>query len=645
MILEKLKVKNFRQYYGEQELEFATGSKNVTVINGSNGAGKTNLFSAINWCLYGPVGNGSAGELVNKRALSEAAGKKIDADVELRFRHVDSDGESTSYVAYRSTRDPQILSLSRVSRKGLEDITNPILVLNTILPSNVRTYFFFDGEKIDDFAKPEHEAEVKDAVYSVLQLQILERAQGHLTSIGDEYERDLKKLDPDEALTRAIEDRQEKAEEKKQAESELDTARKEVHAAQLLVKALDAELLKQADIRSDVKRRQELESQKTEYEQNLDEITDNLKDLGTTAYLILGRNAIRAAISTIDEKRNRGEIPSGIREQFIRDLLEKAICVCGRSLGPAEITKFEELITKAIPSNLENKLLETGGLLRAIEARSEDALRAISTEKRRKAELEEKLNQVIREQDEITTRLSNKGEQNIEALEAKRADANRKASELLIDIGRHEENIRRLDKEIRSLEDDLKRAQGLQGKAKLIQEKLALSRGSARAISEVYELFGKLMRDKIQKEAQEIFSKLVWKESQFTKVELSDDYHLSVLDRWGMPARPELSAGERQLLSLAFIVALSRANGADSTAPMVMDTPFGRLDTIPRENICRHLPRLVEQFVLFVTGEELHGTAREVLAGNVGREYSLDWNKSTGCTRIVDGRLGRGAGA
>ena len=54
MKLERITLENFRQYFGKQRLEFSRDpQKNVTVIHGVNGAGKTSMFLAINWCLYG----------------------------------------------------------------------------------------------------------------------------------------------------------------------------------------------------------------------------------------------------------------------------------------------------------------------------------------------------------------------------------------------------------------------------------------------------------------------------------------------------------------------------------------------------------------------------------------------------------------
>ena len=53
MILDSMKLVNYRQYRN-QEICFSSGddSRHITVIEGPNGSGKTNLLNAITWCLY-----------------------------------------------------------------------------------------------------------------------------------------------------------------------------------------------------------------------------------------------------------------------------------------------------------------------------------------------------------------------------------------------------------------------------------------------------------------------------------------------------------------------------------------------------------------------------------------------------------------
>ncbi|WP_231556193.1 AAA family ATPase [Gillisia sp. Hel_I_29] len=54
MKFSKIDIENFRQYYGNVPINLATdGQKNIVVIGGRNGYGKTNLLMSIVWCLYG----------------------------------------------------------------------------------------------------------------------------------------------------------------------------------------------------------------------------------------------------------------------------------------------------------------------------------------------------------------------------------------------------------------------------------------------------------------------------------------------------------------------------------------------------------------------------------------------------------------
>jgi len=97
MILERITIENFRQYFGKQRLTFARDARrHVTVIHGVNGAGKTSLFLAINWCLYGKSSEDvkvidNVGQLMSKEAVEQAkTGARVQTSVELAFSH---DGE------------------------------------------------------------------------------------------------------------------------------------------------------------------------------------------------------------------------------------------------------------------------------------------------------------------------------------------------------------------------------------------------------------------------------------------------------------------------------------------------------------------------------------------------------------------------
>jgi len=89
-----LSVRNWRQFEGEaQKIEFASDpDRNVTVIHGANGSGKTALLNALTWAFHGHLTDALAmhDNLVNRRAIAEAKpGERVDAVVNVRFEHGD----------------------------------------------------------------------------------------------------------------------------------------------------------------------------------------------------------------------------------------------------------------------------------------------------------------------------------------------------------------------------------------------------------------------------------------------------------------------------------------------------------------------------------------------------------------------------
>ena len=65
---------NFRQFYNKAEIIFSTNKeKNITLIHGENGVGKTTILNSILWCLYGKLTSDfeRPQELVSLQAVKE----------------------------------------------------------------------------------------------------------------------------------------------------------------------------------------------------------------------------------------------------------------------------------------------------------------------------------------------------------------------------------------------------------------------------------------------------------------------------------------------------------------------------------------------------------------------------------------------
>src|SRR4051812_43401405 len=104
MLIEFIKISNWRSFYGDNDIVVSTKTdKNVTLIRAENGVGKTSLLAAINWCFFGILPSESEFEdpksLVNK--FAQENDQATTTSVEIDFRH---DGKS--YRAWRRYDQP-----------------------------------------------------------------------------------------------------------------------------------------------------------------------------------------------------------------------------------------------------------------------------------------------------------------------------------------------------------------------------------------------------------------------------------------------------------------------------------------------------------------------------------------------------------
>ena len=645
MKLDNITLKNFRQYYGQQRLSFAKDDeKRITLIHGVNGAGKTSLFLATNWCLYGKLPDmETVGELISKEAIERAqAGETINASVELSFLH---GGER--YMVRRALEGTK-QGDGGVQLKNLDDfvmmrtgsdgqwkkVENPVGTMNAILPVNVREYFLFDGEKIDNFAKPEASREIKDAIYLVLKLEVLERAAKHLGTAAKDYRRELKEKSGGE-LRKLLE-------EEEKARAELDQNQAKILELGQGIKNAErhkgdiAQRLREMEAAKALQTQRELiEASLKENRSSLQRDILTIRDLATSGYLNVVIPAIDKALQTLDEARNRGEIPSNIRRQFVEDLLEQMKCICGRPIndGSPEHERIRRLFESSVPNALEDDISTTSSALKNFHDLAERRLADLDATSQHRVELVDTIKSLEAQLDDVKRQLKESPE-DISALEKKLEEYEADMQSNSLNIGSLVTKNEGLDARIKALEKQIGRLRKEEQKLRLLGTKLNLAQQAADMISELYELSADQMRQKIEAKTKEIFQQLAWKEGHFKDVQLDENFNLEVIDRYNKTMKAELSAGERQVLSLSFIAAMSRIS--EEEAPLVMDTPFGRLSEDHRNTITKYLPKLADQLVLFVTDTEMVGEARANIEPAIGAQYRLSFNTSNGCTEIVE---------
>ena len=144
--------------------------------------------------------------------------------------------------------------------------------------------------------------------------------------------------------------------------------------------------------------------------------------------------------------------------------------------------------------------------------------------------------------------------------------------------------------------------------------------GLVAAIEEAVVSFAHELRSEVERVGTEIFLSLT-SEEHYSRLVINDQYGLSIVDQRGWEIS-ERSAGAEQVVALSLVGALNRS--AVREGPVVMDTPFGRLDVSHRANILKFLPTMGPQVILLVQSGEIDEQRDLVhLDGTIGRRYRL----------------------
>lgn len=156
MIIKEIRIKNFRSYYGDDNLfEFSDG---LTLILGDNGDGKTTFFEAIEWLFRTELDRGIR-ELENvseKRKSELEIGEQDQVKVFMSFEHNGMKSVEKSFTFERT--DDSAFRVGKISYSGYEDTDagrEPVdgkLLINRCYDSFIQRFSMFKGEsRLDVF--------------------------------------------------------------------------------------------------------------------------------------------------------------------------------------------------------------------------------------------------------------------------------------------------------------------------------------------------------------------------------------------------------------------------------------------------------------------------------------------------------------
>jgi len=354
MKIESIQFKNYRQYRDARiDFAYAGHEKSLTVIQGPNGSGKTNILNAISWCLYGEelhLGDKYKGlPIINTITLAKTVPNQLvdvaveitmsdDTDKRWLFKRTlecrklaDKRAFEATKCAGGKSRTEGKLEVCFQRNRNWEFSTEPEYRVQRLLPKAIQEYFFFDCERLNEYFRNPYPERIKNEVFKISQLGLFQDVISRLEKRHSAFSKQLKEVSPKaDELREIIEKRKQELE---QLERKLDQLKQEKIAAEKLEREL-SEKLKALPFSEDKatelhEKRQRLEKEANSLGSEIAELrNEQWSFLLSMAPIILGYSAVSTAAGMMTEKTGKGEIPPDYKSRFIRRILGEGRCIC-----------------------------------------------------------------------------------------------------------------------------------------------------------------------------------------------------------------------------------------------------------------------------------------------------------------------------
>jgi len=619
--IERIDLKNYRQFRNVC-VDFGKSAKeDLHVIVADNGTGKTNLLNAINWCLYGnePHLSKDSQQLprLNLNTLVQSIEEtKQTVSVELV---TETEGNritfkrSEEYLVHRDSKQPVLHDIN-FTVTYLDDKKNAKWVIDEeattyvgrFVPRDLREFFFFDGERLDTYFKSATGQQISNAIFRISQIDTLNRISERLENVVNDLKRDAGRRSPQiEEMREAIEDKEKDRKEildqivelgaqKEEARGNIDELNERLRNIPN-IEALQAE---QTRLRDNSKKKEQVRNEKVTEKQNM------LFELGILLKLY---PTLQESSQVINDKVTNKEIPQTYDTRLLDDILITRYCICTRRVeeGGAEEKHIKQLRADITSSSvIAKELLQMIGPIEQMKKKISTFKSSLERITKEIQLYEEELNDINLKIQSIDSQI---GGYNVEHVKQWYSELKRYQHIYDFNIERIT-NLKiareRLDKLIADLDQDLNKGLLKEAAFQEVRHQITFGNRASGVVNNIVKIMMDRVRKAIEHETRDSFFDLVWKKETFKDVYIDENYALHLIHGLGYECLGSISASERQLLALSFVIALHKVSGFDS--PILVDTPVARVSNEQRENLGKtfyQISRNKQLILLFLPSE------------------------------------------
>lgn len=664
MFINAIVLEDFRIYNGIQSLEFLKDdNKNVFVISGNNGFGKTTLLNSLVWCLYGKLMVDVDDKF--RREIYEAGGYKKFAVSNLN-KMAKLKGKANYQVSI-SISDIVVPSLPckevKISRAfdtnkeedslsilidGMEneltrEVGSEIFINDFILPKEVAKFFFFDAEKIVSLAEMKSVDDKKNAskAYSeVLGIKKYEDLKSNLEDMRIRFKRnwasDKDKIKFEE-LQKEIGQFRDLIQE---FENQIEKLQEEKLSKKLASEQYQEKLIREGNSIT-IEELNDLKKLKNKLIKESDDIKLRLKELLDLApFAIAANRFLEVKEQVIYETENTRQLlkPHIIKKKI--QIIQKEInddfkkLNLGKKTSQSLSKSIEELILKHFDKSNKHKdyqiLLdfsdseknEYDAIYNNLKYSFNSTFKKLITEFKSNRIL---FNKVIRKLSNAETK---ENDLLIKEIRQQKDQLDNRVDEI-------DNRIIELSQEIGGLQKEIsiksKVTAELNKKIELDNLDLIKDETANRLIAELENFIIKLKTDKkssLEFKIKKELNSLMHKKNFIGRVDVeigADFIDIHLFDsKEGYVFKETLSKGEQQLYATALLKSL--VDESNINFPIFIDSPLQKFDKKHSKNIiCEFYPKISEQVVLFpLLEKELTENEYKILLPNVMKTFLIN---------------------
>ena len=659
MIFLELVLQNFGPYAGKQIINLnpqidEDNTRPIILLGGMNGGGKTTLIDAIRLALYGQRAQCSTrGNLSYSDFLTQCVNSKANPTektrIELVFEHIEED----KLIKYRVVRTWEKNPKDGKDHLGIlgDDETWPIdsLVnildeyIENILPLGISNLFLFDGEQVKELAEQEIPPPiVVDAINGLLGLELADKLAIDLEILVNRKKREFADT-KDLAKLEEIETRlQEKQEEYKKNNLKLINLNIEVTELEKIhEEALDRFVNEGGKIAAE---RSQLEQQREEKIKVANNLRESLREIAADVLPLALISPLLSQVQRQGEKELKTQ-----QIQLAKDVLiardERLLNWLKQlNLETNKLTNIQSFLAEDINNLYSNNLSTENTWLNA----DEESLSLVdnityrlkisqNTAQKQLDELTNNEEDILTLDRQVQTAAAPEEYTKLQkAVKQTQTEFNKMKSQSEI----MNQKLIELDAETKKLKQELNEYT-VENLKYQNSEHIINSAGKVQQTLKIFRERLTLKKlNKLEEEVKNCFLYLLHKSNLVHRIAIdSKTFGLSLYDLNGKPVpKHRLSAGEKQLLAIAFLWGLAKVSGR--RLPIAIDTPLGRLDSSHSNNLVeRYFPSASHQVILLSTDTEIakkeYQTLQETEA--IAREYLLQYNSNKRETTIKPG--------